>query len=80
VTTIIQTVLGLEVLLPVEATSGKSAVCICKYVKPTIVMAKTPLIESLDAGIVCIVYSKIDNHFAIFIANTHHMDIFAEVL
>ena len=66
--------------MPVEATNGKSAVYICQYVKPTIVMAKTPLIESLDAGIVRIVYSTMDNHFAIFIANTHHMDIFAEVL
>lgn len=52
----------------------------CQYAKPTIVMAKTPLIESLDAGIVRIVYSTMDNHFAIFIANTHHMYIFAEVL
>lgn len=78
--TIIQTVLDLEVLFPVETTNGESVVYICQYAKPTIVIAKTPLIESSDVGIVRSVYSIMDNHFAIFIANTHHMDIFVEAL
>lgn len=69
----------LAVLLPAEATNGKSAVCICQYVKSTIVIAKTLLIESLDAEIAYIAYNRMDNHFVIFIANIRRKNIFAEV-